>query len=387
VTVAIAALALAFVAYMVPWRDHVNWPLDAVNMAASSAPHATHTPHKTAKPTRVSVEDHADGSCTIAAPEGALQLEAAACRGLAREPGLNSTAQRAKPVWILALVLLYFAGTLFWAMRWRALLTLARVRLPTLAVWRVVIEAQAGGVLLPGGVGGDALRIAKVGAEPGANLPKVAASVFLDRVVGLVTVCLSALCAGAASGGMAGFMRDASVLMVPLVAIPLGFVVVWTLLRKTRYAGSERFAQSRVGRLFVPMLAYAREPGGTLTVARSTLLSVLVSLTQLGVIRGLAFAIGASPTSEAWVFAGAAFTFMVSALPSLPGAWGTGDAAFVFFLKNAGLAPSQSLAICLLFRMCWYLSAVVGATLSLGKRGVATGVPSPGTGDRSEPAP
>lgn len=340
----VAIVALAFVSYVVPIRDRVLDPDDGK--------------------TRVALVHHGDGACEVLGKVRRQTLDAAACGALKVEPGLETTVKRARPWVLVALFGLYMAGTLLWAVRWRALLALARVDMPVLSVWRVVLEAQAGGVLLPGGVAGDALRIAAVGART-KETAKVAASVFLDRAVGLLTVCLAALGAALLSGGLGG--TDG--LMTPLFAIPLGSALGWMLLRGTRYAGSERFAATRVGKVLTPMLAYARAPGGTGVVLRATAVSVLVSLTQLFVIRGLCSALGVTPSSEAWVFAGTAFTFMVSALPALPGAWGTGDAAFVFFLARAGVAPSEALAICLLYRIYWYLSAILGALLTIGRRG------------------
>jgi uncharacterized membrane protein YbhN (UPF0104 family) len=54
-----------------------------------------------------------------------------------------------------------------------------------------------------------------------------------------------------------------------------------------------------------------------------------------------------------------------AALPALPGGWGTADAAYVFFFGLAGLRPGLALAVCLLYRLFWYISAAVGAVLQL----------------------
>lgn len=84
---------------------------------------------------------------------------------------------------------------------------------------------------------------------------------------------------------------------------------------------------------------------------------------QFAVIRGLVLALGATPTAEKWVYVGTAMAFIVSAIPALPGAWGTADAAYVFFFGLGGIASGVALAVCLLFRLFWYLSAAAGAVL------------------------
>ena len=53
------------------------------------------------------------------------------------------------------------------------------IELPLWQVWRVSIEAQAGGILLPGGIGGDALRIASVLAQ--AHAKRAAGRARVDR--------------------------------------------------------------------------------------------------------------------------------------------------------------------------------------------------------------
>ena len=138
--------ALAFVAWAVPVRDRC-WD-----------PHAP-------KSTRVAVTRDTSG-CLLHLASGDVRVDAAACSQLTCEPGVVSTLARARPGMILALLGLYAVGTLAWAARWRALLGFAGVDLRLREVWRISIEAQAGGVLLPGGIGGDALRIASVVARP-----------------------------------------------------------------------------------------------------------------------------------------------------------------------------------------------------------------------------
>jgi uncharacterized protein (TIRG00374 family) len=95
---------------------------------------------------------------------------------------------------------------------------------------------------------------------------------------------------------------------------------------------------------------------------------------QFVVIRGLVFALGYTPSMEGWVYVGTAMAFIVAAIPALPGGWGTADAAYVFFFGFAGLPKGVALAVSLLFRLFWYLSAVVGAILHLSGARPPTGL-------------
>jgi uncharacterized membrane protein YbhN (UPF0104 family) len=102
-------------------------------------------------------------------------------------------------------------------------------------------------------------------------------------------------------------------------------------------------------------------------------LSFVVAAVQMLTIRGIIFALGGAPTAERWVYVGTAMAFIVAVLPTLPGGWGTTDAAYVYFLGLAGLSAGLSLAVCLLYRVFWYLSGILGAALYVARSRVASG--------------
>jgi len=353
----LALVALGFVAWVIPFRDRCWDP---------AAP----------KSTRVAVSYEPAG-CVLHLRSGDVSIGAAQCARLRCEPGLETTLARTRVGVLAALLALYGLGTLAWAGRWKALLGFADVDLGVLRVWRITIEAQAGGVVLPGGIGGDALRIASVmgrGSEGvGAPAAIAVASVLLDRAIGL-----SVIAAVAATLGMAS--RSASVrvaaapLEVALAAIPLGVATGLVLLRSTsRFArGRPRWLDGGVGRAIAPVLAYVRDPRAPRAIAKAVALSVVVAVVQFVVIRGLVYAVGGAPSDEKWVYVGTAMAFIVGAVPALPGGWGTADATYVFFFGLAGIAPSAALAVCLLFRLFWYLSGVVGAILYMTRGRAST---------------
>ena len=358
---ALALVALAFVVWVVPVRDRCWDP---------RAPAST----------RVTVSRDAAG-CVLHLKTGALRVDAPACAALRCEPGVASTFERARPGMLAALLLLYGAGTLAWAARWRALLGFAGIDLSLSRVWRVSIEAQAGGILLPGGIGGDALRIASVAARPTrpgearAPLAIVAASVLLDRAVGLSVIAAVAAALGFAWGGL-----HAGPLAFALASIPVVCLVGLVVLRRAPLHRVGWLTQGRVGRVAAPVLEYVRDPRASRAIAIATAWSVVVAVVQFATIRGLVLSLGAAPTAEKWVYVGTAMAFIVGAIPALPGGWGTADAAYVFFLGLAGLSAGTALAVSLLYRLFWYLSGVAGAVLHMTRR---RAVPSydPSTGE------
>jgi uncharacterized membrane protein YbhN (UPF0104 family) len=371
----IAIAALAFVAVAVPVRDRCWDP---------RAPAST----------RLAVSREEGGACTLHLRSGDVRVDAAECSQLRCEPGVASTFAHARPGILGLLLLLYAIGTVPWAARWRALLGLAGVHLTLGEAWRVSIEAQAGGVLLPGGIGGDALRIVSVVGRPMRAEPSAegtgegggeaarsptaiaVASVALDRAVGLAVLSALAAGLGFAWGGL-----RAGPLAFALAAIPLAFVAGLVALRLAPLHRARSLLESRVGNAVRPVLEYVRDPRAPRAIAVAAALSVLVAAVQLATIRGLVLALGGAPTAEKWVYVGSAMAFLAGAVPALPGGWGTADAAYVFFLGLAGLPASTALAVCLLYRLFWYLSGIAGALLHVAR----LRVPAVATRAGSEP--
>ncbi len=340
----LAIVAVAFVAWMTPVRDRC-WDARAPNS------------------TRVPLTRDASG-CVLHVRSGDVRIDAAPCAQLKCEPGILSTFAQVRLGLVAGLFALYVLATLAWAGRWRALLSFAGIDLSLMQVWRVSVEAQAGGILLPGGIGGDALRIASVAARPTrpgvarAPVSIVVASVLLDRAVGLAFIAGLAATLGVASGGL-----DAGPLAGVLGAIPVAILLGLAILRHAPIDRMPWLSEGRIGRIAVPVLNYVRDPRAPRAIALAAALSFIVAASQFAIARGLVLALGAVPTEEKWIYVGTAMAFLVSVIPALPGGWGTVDAAYVFFFAQAGVGSGVALAVCLLFRLFWYLLGVAGAFL------------------------
>ncbi|MGH7296380.1 MAG: lysylphosphatidylglycerol synthase transmembrane domain-containing protein [Polyangiaceae bacterium] len=362
----LALAAILFVAWVVPVRDRC-WD--------SRSPEST----------RVAVT-HVDGGCVLHLRSGDVREDAAECDRLTCEPGLASTIAHSNGPALAALLGLYALGYLVWSARWRALLDFAGVDMGLMQVWRVTLEAQAGGILLPGGIGGDALRIASVVARPArpgherAPATIVVASVLLDRAIGLAVLSALASALGFAWGGY----RNTALAFV-LAAIPVGVAGVLLALRAAPLGRLGWLSGGRLGRVVVPMLQYLKNPRAPRAIFRAVCLSFGSAAIQLAVVRGIIVALGGTPAAERWVYVGSAMSFIVSAVPALPGGWGTADAAWVYFLGLAGLTAGTALGVCLTYRLFWYVSAVVGAIVGIMRARTATA--GPAAGPASQPPP
>jgi uncharacterized membrane protein YbhN (UPF0104 family) len=281
-------------------------------------------------------------------------------------PGLLSTLSSARLGELSVLLVVYVAGILCWAGRWRALLAVLDVRVGFVDLFRLTLESQAGAVLLPGGVAGDALRIAYVRAhanEARTPLASVVATILADRIIGLGTLATVALAAAATTGA-----RGLGPALPILVVLPIGILVGAWALRHPRVLAWKVLRSGRAETWLKPLVAYAAAPASPAAFARAAVYSLGVSAVQLAVFRGILHAIHATVASEGWASAGTTFGFIVAALPALPGAWGTADAAFVAFLAPAGVSAPSAAAACMLYRIFWYASGSLGALSALARR-------------------
>jgi uncharacterized membrane protein YbhN (UPF0104 family) len=315
-----------------------------------------------------------DTGCVLHIRSGPVRYDGEQCARLQCEPGVGSTFARTRPGIVALLVAIYGLGMIAWAARWRALLAFAGVDLALWQVMRMSVEAQAVGVLVPGGVGGDAMRVASVLARPArpgeARAPAalVVASVLLDRAVGLSVLAALAAALGFATGGL-----RAGPLAVALAAIPVACAAGVALLRALPLERAlPQLTRGRVGAAIAPVLAYVRDPRAPRAIVVAAALSLLVAAAQILTVRGFVFALGGAPTAERWIYVGTAMAFIVAAFPALPGGWGTTDAAYVYFFGLAGLPAGTALAVCLLYRLFWYLSGVAGAVLHVTRSRVTT---------------
>jgi len=339
----ISIVGLAFVLWVLPVRDVCR---DPARPDLGSAPLS-----------------RAESGCVIHGARGDRRLDAAQCAALRCQPGLVTTLSQARVGVVLGLSLLPFLSAIVWSARWRTLLGIAGRPPPLRRVWRITVESQAAGVLLPGSLGGDALRIAWAAAD-GTPLAVVVGSVLLDRAIGLTMLALTAGALGLSLGAV-----SAGPLAWALAGIPVSFAGGLLLLRSRLLAPEAPLVRAvlrgRVGAALLPLVTYVQTPGAPRAIGRALALGAVSGVYQLGLIRGIIYALHAVPTREVSVYVGTAMSFVVFAIPALPGAWGTGDAAFVFFLAPAGLDATVAFGTSMVFRLFWYVQAAFGALVGL----------------------
>src|SRR5215217_7423435 len=99
---------------------------------------------------------------------------------------------RADPVWLLAGFLVYGVIEILAAVRWRWLLLVQGIELGWARLFALIFIGIFFNFFIPGGTGGDVVKIFYLLKEtPGQRGPALL-SVFVDRVIGVVTLALFA---------------------------------------------------------------------------------------------------------------------------------------------------------------------------------------------------
>lgn len=277
--------------------------------------------------------------------------------------------QIAKPdwSWIAAVLVLVVIDRALMAWRWVMLVRIVEPRphVPARELGRVFFISSFVGALLPGSIGGDAVRAVSA-SRLGLPTPVVVGSVAVDRLLGTVSVLLMAVV------GLlfAGRLLDGRILLVVAglaAAVTIGTLVVLfdsrVLTRIVTFVGGGRFPT--LERLAHKGLASLRQYGdhrGTLLIVLS--LSVVVQFLRTVQAWGLGIALGIA-ISPLWYFALIPIIIVILILPISVGGFGTGNLAFEQLFALAGVAAEPAVALSVWFLLLGPLGSLPGGVAAL----------------------
>lgn len=269
--------------------------------------------------------------------------------------------------WIAGVLGLVVIDRALMAWRWIALVRVVEPErsVPTRELVRVFFVSTFLGTLLPGSIGGDAVRAvgaSRLGLPPAV----VVGSVAVDRLLGTVSVLFMAVVGLV----FAGRLLDGRVLMA--VAALAGLATAGTLLvlfdsrlltRLVTFVGGGRFPT--VERLTLKGLASLRQYGDH----RSTLAIVLGLSLAVQFLRtlqawGLGLALGLT-ISPLWYFALIPIIVVVLILPISVAGLGSGNLAFVELFGRAGVDAPTALALSAWFLILGPLGSLPGGVAAL----------------------
>lgn len=284
-------------------------------------------------------------------------------------PGLARSLTEASPPWVIGALVASLLSMITVALRWRGLLRVQGIALGVGEAFRITFVAEVFSAVIPGMVGGDAVKAYLVArrSHPVAN---VLASVVVDRALGVSGMILVAGTACLTLWGLGALPAGA-----PWVAAILGGAMVMILggLALRRFREPLRLGQ-HLDRLAVriPVLAHARHVRDAFRRYRGGGLPAAVALTALAHVLGTTSVgmIGVGLRLEAPWHAYLLYVPLITllaALPIAPGGLGVMEGLVLLFFAGTA-APERVAALAVLMRVVQVAGALPGALL-LMRRG------------------
>lgn len=270
-------------------------------------------------------------------------------------------------VWMAVVLALVLVDRSLMAWRWIVLVRVVEPhpRIPARELLRVFFLSSFVGTVLPGSIGGDAVRAVSA-SRLGLPTSVGVGSVAVDRLLGTVSVLVMAVV------GLMVVGRWVDSRILPAVAAIAAVATIGTLValfdsriltRLVTGIGQGRFP--RTERLALKGLASLRQYGDH----RPTLLTVLALSVLVQILRtiqawGLGLALGLA-ISPLWYFALIPIIVVVLLLPISVAGIGSGNLAFEQLFALAGVDAPSALAMSVWFLMLGPIGSVPGGLAAL----------------------
>jgi uncharacterized membrane protein YbhN (UPF0104 family) len=255
---------------------------------------------------------------------------------------------------------LFLAGIAVRARRWQVLLDALGVQrgLRELANWYLV--GSFFNVILPTGFGGDAVRVAELGADT-RRVGPVLNSVLVDRYMGIMVLLPMGLAAGLLQPGTA----SPAVMALMAGLFLAGLLAAWLLRRSWWQVWAARPGlRGRAVRAFrIATLADSIAPYGGSAIGRALVVSLVFNILQIGwnvaVARGLGLQL---PLTTFLAFV--PLTAVALLLPSF-GGLGVRELSYVGLFAQAGVAQHTAIALSLGVYAITVATGLIGGLLYL----------------------
>jgi uncharacterized protein (TIRG00374 family) len=274
------------------------------------------------------------------------------------------------PLLVAELLVIVDRGLMAW--RWLILLEpLGSDRLPQFsAILRIFFVSTFVGTFLPASVGGDAVRAVSL-SRLDVPAPDAIASVFLDRMLGVLSILLMALVGLL----LASDLATAPGLAVGLMVTALACAATMALIFSARIDGAiegilRRLPWRAAHEISIRLVASVRRYAGYRRELTLVLLaSVLVQILRIVQAYALGRALGIGVPFTVYV-AFIPIILLIMLLPITVNGIGTSQAAFLWLFARAGTPEAESFALSVLFVALGLVGNLPGAFLyATGSRG------------------
>lgn len=281
---------------------------------------------------------------------------------------LGKVMLNADPVFLSIALVFVLSIRFVMAYRWQVVLHLYRIFPKFLNLLSIVFISNSVGQLLPGGIGVDVVRSYQLSKEEGVAT-EIAASVFLDRVIGLFSMLLIAFISSVVG---ATLNTVAPIYAFVSAGSLTGFLVLYSLRNKLTDLG---YTQIKVqGRLKVIVVVLSRfiESLGAVRLPRVALFKLLLLSVSVQFIRiVIFFTIFLSLGVHAEFLLFMVFVpllFIVMLMPVSIGGLGIREGALYLFFKQSGVSLETCTAAGLSFHFLQLISLLPGVFLYLLKK-------------------
>lgn len=278
-----------------------------------------------------------------------------------------------------AAFVVYGIGFLTASWRWYLLLDHIKVKLAYLTVLRLALIGLFFNLFVPGGVGGDLIKMVYMKKEAGDRYPQALLTVLLDRLLGLAGLLMLAVVALGMNGGMiaASTTEMRHIMTVVGVASAGGLLcglmfLAWPLFSRLNvFRGVAR-------RLPVSVVSVATKVGEALDLLRAAPLK-LFGLLLLSTVGHLTATVGVYLVSRG-IGGGGELSFfecllatqlanLVAAVPLTPGGLGGRDLVMSLLLRSAGASAGLAGSVPVLISVLLISWSLVGGLALLWERG------------------
>ena len=270
---------------------------------------------------------------------------------------------------LLIVIVLVIADRALMAYRWFVLLRpLERERLP---LFGVILEtffvSTFLGTFLPGSIGGDAVRAYSLSTY-GVPIGDSIASVFVDRMLGILSLLLMALLSVSLARDLVSDLAVLAGLAAASAACLVAGMLVFSDRTETAFEGLlARVPRESIRRVPAQFLSSIRRYAHH----RSALVVVLAASIAVQILRivqayYLGIALGLAPALSIY-FAFVPLILLVMLLPVTVNGIGTSQAAFVWLFARVGTPPHEAFALSVLFVALQIVGNIPGAVFVITK--------------------
>jgi len=267
--------------------------------------------------------------------------------------------------WLLGALLLTAGAVVLAAMRWRQVLRILELKASLYRLTMLHLAGQFVGNFLPTTVGGDVLRIRRLGRRTG-NIPRSFASVVIERLTGWVVLPLLTLMAFVINPGLTRLGAASSTalaLAIVTLVVLVALVIVAEHPRMGRHLAGGGQTRQMLSGLHLGLGEFRKQPR---EVARLLGVGVIYQATLILATAMAAEALNIDISPTAWL-AFAPVVLIAQVLPLSIGGLGVREGALVLFLGPLGVTSGEAILLGLLLYAITLIVSLLGApTFAIG---------------------